>query len=68
MKMLDKAKKAAMNHAMKLMSHPQVAKLMSDPRVMNALSKGFEIHGQVRSRVEETVKFLAQRFNLTSKD
>jgi len=66
--MLDQVKKAAMNHAMKLMSNPHFAKLMSDPRVMNALSKGFEIQGQIKSRVEDTIRSVAQMLNLSSRD
>ena len=57
--MLDDVKKAALNHAMKIMQHPQVSKIMSNPKVMDALSKGFEIHGQIRHRVENTIRFLA---------
>ena len=65
--MLEEAKKAAMTGAMKVLTHPAVTKLMSDPRVMNALSKGIEIHGQVKKHVEEKIRSLAETFNLISK-
>jgi len=54
--MLEDIKKTAMNHAMKIMSHPTVAKIMSDPRVTKALMKGFEIHTQIRQKAENTFK------------
>ena len=53
---------------MKLMSNPKFTKLMSDPRVMNALAKGFEIHGQVRSTVEGQLKAIADSLNLATKE
>ncbi|MBW1810948.1 MAG: hypothetical protein JRJ87_22355 [Deltaproteobacteria bacterium] len=66
--MLKKVKKAAMNQAMKLMSNPKVGKLLSDPRVMNAITKGFEVHGQIRNSVEGKLRTLADSLNLVSKE
>jgi len=66
--MLNQLKQMAMSQAMKLMSNPKFTKLMSDPRVMNALAKGFEIHGQVRSTVEGRLKSLADSLNLATKE
>jgi len=66
--MIDQLKKAAMNQAMKIMSNPKFGKLMSDPRVMNAISKGFEVHGQIRTHLEEHLRSLASSLNLVSKD
>ena len=66
--MLRKVKKAAMNQAMKLMSNPKVGKLLSDPRVMNAITKGFEVHGQIRNHVEGKLRTLANSLNLVSKE
>jgi len=54
--MLEDIKKTAMNHAMKIMSHPTVSKIMSDPRFTKVLMKGFEIHTQIRQKAEETFK------------
>ena len=65
---MQQIKQMAMSQAMKLMSNPKVTKLMSDPRLMNALAKGFEIHGQVRSQVEGGLRALAETLNLATKD
>jgi hypothetical protein len=66
--MLKQLKKAALNGAMKVMSHPGFGKVMSDPRVMNALTRTFEVVGQVRGRMDESLKDLAERLNLATKD
>jgi pyrroloquinoline quinone (PQQ) biosynthesis protein C len=57
--MLQDLKKTAMNHAMKIMSHPTFTKIMSDPRVSKALMKGFEIQTQIRQKAEETFKAIS---------
>ena len=56
--MLEDIKKTAMNHAMKIMSHPTVAKIMSDPRFTKALMKGFEIHTHIRQKAGETFQMI----------
>ena len=66
--MINQLKQMAMQQAMKLMSNPKFTKLMSDPRVMNALAKGFELHGQVRTKVEGSLKTLADSLNLATKE
>jgi BMFP domain-containing protein YqiC len=66
--MMKQIKKAALNQAMKLMSNPKVGKMLSDPRVMNAITKGFEVHGQIRNHVEGKLRSLANTLNLVSKD
>lgn len=66
--MFEQLKKDAMNRLFKLMSHPQMTKLMSDPRFMNAISKGFELHGQIRTRVESRLRALHEGLNLASRD
>jgi hypothetical protein len=66
--MIDQIKKAAINQAMKLMTNPKVGKILSDPRFMNAISKGFEMHGQIREQVEGKLRLLADSLNLVSKE
>ncbi|HUU01312.1 MAG TPA: hypothetical protein VM425_07745 [Myxococcota bacterium] len=66
--MLDQIKKAAINQAMKLMTNPKVGKILSDPRFMNAIGKGFEMHGQIRDHVEGKLRHLADSLNLVSKE
>lgn len=59
--MLEQVKKTAMNGAMKVMQHPTVSRIMSNPHVMNAMTKGFELHSQLRSRVEGTIRTVRDR-------
>ncbi len=66
--MLEQMKKQAMQQAFKLMSNPKFTKLMSDPRIMNALTKGFELHGQVRNKVEGSLRSFADSLNLATKE
>lgn len=54
--MLKKISEAAMREGMKLMSDPRVTKWMSDPRVMNAVGKAFELQMKVKGAVEEQLK------------
>ncbi|MBN2494433.1 MAG: hypothetical protein JXR96_07590 [Deltaproteobacteria bacterium] len=66
--MLEEVKKKAFSQAMKLLSHPKVAQLMSNPRVISALTKGFELHGQMRSRVEGSLRHIAESLNLATRE
>jgi hypothetical protein len=66
--MLHDLKKAALTQAMKLMSSPTFTKVMSDPRVMGAITKAFELQGKLRGGVEESLRGLAERLNLATKD
>lgn len=66
--MIDQFKQMAMNQAMKLMSNPKFTKLMSDPRVMNTIAKGFELQGQMRTHVEQHLRLLADSLNLATKE
>jgi polyhydroxyalkanoate synthesis regulator phasin len=66
--MLNQFKQMALNHAMKMMSNPKFTKLMSDPRVMNAIAKGFELQGQMRTQVEASLRNLAETLNLATRE
>lgn len=66
--MLEQVKKTAMNGAMKVMQHPTVSKIMSNPRVMNAMTKGFELHSQLRTRVEGTIRTVRDRIPFGSRN
>lgn len=66
--MLEELKKRAMEQAMRLMSHPAVGKVLSDPRLMGAVAKGFELHGELRRRVEGSLRSLAQGLSLVSRE
>jgi hypothetical protein len=66
--MLEQVKKTAINQAMKLMQHPTVMKLISNPHVQNAMTKGFELHSQIRTRMEGTLRTVGEVLHLTPKD
>jgi hypothetical protein len=64
--MLEELRKAAIEQAMKVMSHPAVGKLLSDQRLLGAISKGLEIHGQIKKALEEKLRGLARQMQLAS--
>lgn len=66
--MLEEIKKLAVEQAMRLMSHPAVGKVLSDPRLMGAISKGFELHGELRRKVEGGLRSLARGLSLVSQE
>lgn len=66
--MIDKLKQEAMRHGMRLMTNPKVMQMMADPRVMNAISQGFAIKGQVQSGIESTIRTVAASLNLATRD
>jgi hypothetical protein len=49
--MLQDLKKAAMQQAMKLLSHPWVGRVLSDPRTGRILSKAFECQVRLQERI-----------------
>jgi hypothetical protein len=66
--MMNKIKEEAMKRGMKLMTNPKVMKMMADPRFMNALSKGFQMRGQIQGSVDSALKNVATRLQLATKD
>lgn len=66
--MMNKIKEEAMKRGMKLMTNPKVMKVMADPRFMNALSKGFQMRGQLQGTVDTALKSVASKLNLATKD
>ncbi|NMB73736.1 MAG: hypothetical protein GYA21_01250 [Myxococcales bacterium] len=50
--MLDSLKKAAMQHAMKLLSHPWVGRILSDPRTGRLMSKAFECQARLQEHIK----------------
>ena len=66
--MMNKIKEEAMKRGMKLMTNPKVMKAMADPRFMNALSKGFQMRGQLQGTVDNALKTVAEKLNLATKD
>jgi hypothetical protein len=66
--MFDKLKQEAMRRGMMLMSNPKVMKMMADPRLMNAISQGFAIKGQIQSVIEARLRSIAETLNLATKE
>jgi len=66
--MMDKIKQQVMRHGMKLLTNPKVMKMMADPRVMNAITQGFAIKGQIQSQIEGTLRQVASVLNLATKE
>lgn len=65
---MDKIKQQVMRHGMKLLTNPKVMKMMADPRVMNAITQGFAIKGQIQSQIEGTLRQVASVLNLATKE
>jgi BMFP domain-containing protein YqiC len=66
--MMDKLKQEVMRRGMMLMSNPKVMKMMADPRVMNAISQGFAIKGQIQSSIDARIRSVAHSLNLVTRD
>ncbi len=66
--MLDKLRDGAMRSGMRLMGNPRVMKLVSSPRVMQAMMKAVELRGEVQSAVDARLKRLARTFKLATRD
>jgi hypothetical protein len=66
--MLEQLKQSAIEKAIKVIAHPKMIQLASDPRLMNALAKGFEIHSKLRTQAETCLRSVANNLNLASKD
>ena len=66
--MFDQTRQAAVSQAMKVMSSPAVTKMISDPHVTNAFSKGLQLQQQVRTQVTDNLRSLLDTLRLASKE
>ena len=66
--MFLKLKQQALQNGLKLLSNPNIMKLMADPRVMGALMRTIEFRGKVQSDFEDAMRKLAGRLNLVTRD
>ncbi len=66
--MFDQIRQAAVSQAMKVMSSPAVTKMISDPRVTNAFSKGLQLQQQIRTQVTDNLRTLLDTLRLASKE
>ena len=50
----------ATDQAARILSHPKLAKIMSDPRVVSAVARGLELQNQLFMRMEESFKLVGE--------
>jgi cell division FtsZ-interacting protein ZapD len=65
--MLEKLRQEVMKRGMQLMTNPKVMKMMADPRFMNAISKGFQIKGQIQNEIDGRLRSVADTLNLATR-
>jgi HAMP domain-containing protein len=61
-------KQKVMERGMKLMSDPRVTKVLSNPKLMNVVMKGFQLRGQAQAAVDTQLKAIARRLRLATRD
>lgn len=66
--MMEQLRKLAIERAMKILSSPAFARMMSNQHLMNALAKGFELQGHIRTQVEGGLRQIALGLNLATRD
>ena len=52
----------------KFIENPNISRLLSDPRLMNAIGKGFEFRSQVIEHLSKKFRIVKEQFNLASKE
>jgi hypothetical protein len=65
--MIKKLKREALRQGLRLISHPQVGKWVTDPRLYNFAARAMTISGKVERRVVCGWNELASRLNLATK-
>lgn len=65
---MSELKKSLMKQGLKLMSDPRVAKMLQDPRVMNAVMQAMAVPGKVQSFTAENLEKLAKSMSLATED
>ncbi len=66
--MLNSVKDAVLGQAMKLAGSPQVTRLMTDPRLMNAAMKAMSVGGTVKTKLDQCGKVAGGVFGLATQD
>jgi len=64
--MMEKLKSTVMSHAMKVMTDPKVMKLLSNPKVSQAVMQGFLLKGRLDELWRERSVAIARRLNLAT--
>lgn len=65
---LESLKHEALRQGMKLLSHPTVAKMMADPRLMGAITRGLEAKGRVDGGIDRALETFASALKLARSD
>lgn len=68
MSLLNSVKDAVLGQAMKLAGSPQVTRLMTDPRLMNAAMKAMSVGGNVKAKLDQCGKVAGGVFGLATQD
>lgn len=64
--MMEKLKSTVMSHAMKVMTDPKVMKLLSNPKVSQAVMQGFLLKGKLDELWRDRSLALAKKLNLAT--
>lgn len=65
--MLEKLRQEALRRGMRLLSNPSVARMMADPRLLGAITKGLELKGRVESEFDRKVGGVASVLRLATR-
>ncbi len=68
MSILSNVKDAVFGQAFKLAGNPNVTKLVSDPRLMNAAMKAMSLGGTVKTELDRAGRMAAGMFGLATQD
>lgn len=68
MSLFSSVKDVMMGQAMKLAGSPQVTRLMTDPRLMNAAMKAMSLGGTVKTKLDQCGKVAGGMFGLATQD
>jgi hypothetical protein len=68
MSMLGSVKGMLVGRAMRLMSDPRLARVIGDPRVMNAAMKAVSLGGTVKTELDRASRFAAGLLGLATQE
>jgi len=65
--MLNKLREEALRRGMRLLSNPSVARVLADPRLLGAITKGLELKGRVESEFDRKIGGVAAVLRLATR-
>ena len=68
MSLLGSMKEAVVGHAMRLVSDPRLAKVASNPRVMNAAMKALSLGGSMKAEIDKATRLAASVFGIATQE